>query len=1079
MLLLLVAVWLLLCTGPLLDWRRSVRRVAAGAVLTLVIAGVLVLARMVLGWTIDLSGFVAAPLVTGEVFAAWPGLTPFFFGSPLHFLASTLMVGGLAALAASSLELWRLVRRGRGRSVPDDGAAIATMVLVQVAAGGIVAGLVVAYGAFIRFGIAAIPTDILHFGLRPLDWARLGVLVGIIALNAAVTAIGVVVLRLAAEPWTLAGTSIPVRVLAWLAWLVVPVTLVASGAVSAWTPAVPTILGAAFIAAVAARVTRIRASMRNASQAARLLTLVLGLVLPSLAFYPSLVEAAGRARRVLVETRFAPEVLEQRRTLQAHLAEALADIDRLPGLADLVRGSDPVLQGAPPVDAAFLVWSQTELARLRLTSSVELYAATGAIVSRFALKLPEIAGAPAATDVGCAWDIFEEVSPFFAEERRLLHAGRGVCVTEPDGRTRRVGEVVVHLMLDYGNLSFVSAQSPYVAVLGPGGTTAPELPLLTPVTFTVYGWSRKVLYASASRADALDEATFSRAVDSREPFWTEVSHEGRRVDAYVLNDRGGIYVLSIETSSGFGHLIVMAELVSLAFLTFIGAVLAGVVFGTVAARTPASGRALLREVRASFYRKLFLAFVAAAVVPVVALAFVARAYFASLMIADIEMEATRMANVASRVVEDFGSLQTRGLATLPAVDDNIVVWLSRVVAQDVNVFDGPRLLASSERNLFASGLLSTRTPAEAYQAILLEGRPSFVGRESVGEVEYLVAAAPVRIETREAILMVPLTSRQQEIEGQIEELDRRVLLAALLFIMLGAGIGYSMAERIADPVNRLMRATQRIARGDLDARVLSTSGDELRRLVDAFNRMAEDLRQQRGELERTNRLAAWADMARQVAHDIKNPLTPIQLNAEHLLRVHADRGRPLGSLVDDCVANILGQVRLLRQISAEFSSFASSPQPHPAPVSLEALLTEIVEPYTAGLAGRVAFEVALPAGLPDVEVDRLLIARALTNIIENALHAMPNGGTLRFTGVAESGTVRLDVTDTGVGMDAAAVARIFEPYFSTKTSGTGLGLTIAKRNVEANGGRIHVRSERGVGTTVSMELPAAGGARVS
>jgi HAMP domain-containing protein len=298
----------------------------------------------------------------------------------------------------------------------------------------------------------------------------------------------------------------------------------------------------------------------------------------------------------------------------------------------------------------------------------------------------------------------------------------------------------------------------------------------------------------------------------------------------VLNDRGGIYVLSTFTETGFGHLIVVAELVTLSLVTFLCGIGAALLYGAVAARTPTSGRALLREVRASFYRKLFLAFVAAAVVPVVALAFVARAYFASLMLADNEMEATRTANVASRVVEDFASLRVRGLAALPVIDDNIVVWLSRVIAQDVNIFSGPALLASSERNLFASGLLPTRTPGEAYRAILLEGRASFVGRESVGPVEYLVAAAPVRIEAQDAILMVPLTSRQQEIEGQIEELDRRVLLAALLFIMLGAGIGYSMAERIADPVNRLMRATRRIAKGDLDARVVATSTDELRRL---------------------------------------------------------------------------------------------------------------------------------------------------------------------------------------------------------------------------------------------------------
>jgi nitrogen fixation/metabolism regulation signal transduction histidine kinase len=109
------------------------------------------------------------------------------------------------------------------------------------------------------------------------------------------------------------------------------------------------------------------------------------------------------------------------------------------------------------------------------------------------------------------------------------------------------------------------------------------------------------------------------------------------------------------------------------------------------------------------------------------------------------------------------------------------------------------------------------------------------------------------------VLTIPLASRQQETEAQIADLDRRVLLAAVLFIMLGAGFGYYMAERIADPVNRLMRATRRIARGDLDARVLATSSDELRRLVDAFNQMADDLQRQRGELERTNRLAAWAD----------------------------------------------------------------------------------------------------------------------------------------------------------------------------------------------------------------------------
>ena len=199
----------------------------------------------------------------------------------------------------------------------------------------------------------------------------------------------------------------------------------------------------------------------------------------------------------------------------------------------------------------------------------------------------------------------------------------------------------------------------------------------------------------------------------------------------------------------------------------------------------------------------------------------------------------------------------------------------------MNLFDGPRLRATSERPLFASQLLPGRTPADVYRAIALDRLPTaVVVEELAGSPGYLVAAAPVRAGAREGIVTVPQTLRQREIEQQIDEIDRRVLSAAVLFVLLGSAIGYWMAERIADPVNRLMRATRRIAQGDLDARVVATSSDELRRLVEAFNRMAEDLHRQRGELERTNRLAAWADMARQVAHDIKNPLTPIQLNAE-------------------------------------------------------------------------------------------------------------------------------------------------------------------------------------------------------
>jgi signal transduction histidine kinase len=212
-------------------------------------------------------------------------------------------------------------------------------------------------------------------------------------------------------------------------------------------------------------------------------------------------------------------------------------------------------------------------------------------------------------------------------------------------------------------------------------------------------------------------------------------------------------------------------------------------------------------------------------------------------------------------------------------------------------------------------------------------------------------------------------------------------------------------------------------------------------------------------------------MARQVAHEIKNPLTPIQLSAEHLRRVHTDRGEPLGEVLDGCVDAILGQVRLLRQISAEFSSFASAPTAKPAPVDVPELVADVINPYRTGLADRIEIRNHVVRPLPPVFVDRTLVARSLANIVENALHAMPGAGTLTIDASTDDGFVALLVNDTGVGMDEEALARVFEPYFSTKSTGTGLGLPIARRNIELSGGTISVQSEKGHGTTVTIRLP--------
>jgi signal transduction histidine kinase len=727
---------------------------------------------------------------------------------------------------------------------------------------------------------------------------------------------------------------------------------------------------------------------------------------------------------------------------------------------DFVRST-----GTTTTDSALAVWRNTSLARSRLTSAIELYGADGALVSRFALNLPEYTS-PRYEATTCLWEVYEEVLPFGASERYVPRASRGIC---DHGVIH--GSIVVKVMLDYRALPFMSPQNPYVELLRPNSGAAPEGSQGNDIEFVGYSWSRATVTASGTGTWILPDDVFERAVASRQPFWTTLQRDNTRFRVYLTNDRGGIYAIGYPLPTWFGHMVNLAELIVLILVLYTLLVVGAAIFSTVATTGPAHGRALLREFRSSFYRKLFLAFVAAVVVPVVALAYGVRTYFANQARAELEETAARTATVAQRLVEDYATLQQRG--TSAPIDDQIMVLVSRAIDQDVNLFDGSGLEATSQRDLFASGLFSLRTPGTVYRQILLERRPSFVGVEELGNVPYRVAAAPVRAGGRDGIVMVPLPLGQQQLDRQIDELDRQVIFWAVLFLILGAGAGYFFAERIADPINRLSHATRRIARGDLDARTAATSADELGRLVGDFNRMADDLKRQRKELERSQRLEAWADMARQVAHDIKNPLTPIQLSAEHVQRINVDHGRPLSPVVDECVHAILTQVSLLRQLASEFSSFASSPTARPEPTALPELFEEVVAPYRTGLTGRISITIQAESSLPLAFIDRTLFARAVTNVIENALHAMPGTGQLTIRATAQDPSIVVEITDTGVGMDADAIARIFEPYFSTKARGTGLGLTIAKRNIELAGGTIAVTSARGVGSTVTIRVPVA------
>jgi two-component system nitrogen regulation sensor histidine kinase NtrY len=224
------------------------------------------------------------------------------------------------------------------------------------------------------------------------------------------------------------------------------------------------------------------------------------------------------------------------------------------------------------------------------------------------------------------------------------------------------------------------------------------------------------------------------------------------------------------------------------------------------------------------------------------------------------------------------------------------------------------------------------------------------------------------------------------------------------------------------------------------------------------------------EILRSNRLEAWSEMARQVAHEIKNPLTPIQLTAEHL-RAVAERQDPnLPRVVHAAVENILRQVVTLRETAKEFSDYASLRQPQRKPLDLQTLLREIAAGYADSHERGITFETNIDPSTPRSFLgDERLLRGAVSNLIENAFQAT-SGGRVRLASSAADGMVSIAVEDSGPGVDHDVLPRIFDPYFSTKSSGTGLGLAIARKAIEEHGGRIHAENVN-PGLRVVIQLP--------
>jgi len=331
---------------------------------------------------------------------------------------------------------------------------------------------------------------------------------------------------------------------------------------------------------------------------------------------------------------------------------------------------------------------------------------------------------------------------------------------------------------------------------------------------------------------------------------------------------------------------------------------------------------------------------------------------------------------------------------------------------------------------------------------------------------------------------LPLTGYQDDLLGvllisssrrelvELESVLRRTGMGvAAAGILLGIALSWWATARVTRPVQRLAQSAARVAAGDWGATVDSPSADEIGQLARAFNRMTHELVAQRERLVQAERVAAWRELARRLAHELKNPLFPLQITVENMQRARERYPEQFDEVFREGSATLLAELANLKQIVGRFSDFAKMPAPEMQPVNFNELATETLKLFEAQFGkARVRAEVMLDPRLRPVQADPEQMTRVLRNLILNAIDAMPEGGTLTVRTVALEGGARLEVSDTGQGLTPEESRRLFTPYYTTKTHGTGLGLAIVQSVVSDHHGRISVESAPGKGTTFRIEL---------
>jgi nitrogen fixation/metabolism regulation signal transduction histidine kinase len=339
--------------------------------------------------------------------------------------------------------------------------------------------------------------------------------------------------------------------------------------------------------------------------------------------------------------------------------------------------------------------------------------------------------------------------------------------------------------------------------------------------------------------------------------------------------------------------------------------------------------------------------------------------------------------------------------------------------------------------------------------------------------EEIVHAIPLPGYT-DRVPAVLLVANSLEQELLLEQRIRNIsLVIAGLGVFIGVVVSGIVAARFTRPIKTLAQAATEIGHGNWDVRVETSGKDEIGKLAVAFNQMTSELMGQRERLVQSERVAAWRELARRLAHELKNPLFPLQITVENLLRARQNSPQEFDEVFHESTTTLLAEITNLKTIIGRFSDFSKMPAPQLQAVDLNEIVRSVAQLFQGQLnrePGRIKPELQL-GDVPAISADPVLLRRVIENLVLNAIDAMPKGGTLTFRTASADRFVVFELSDTGAGLTPEECARLFTPYYTTKQHGTGLGLAIAQSVVSDHQGKISVSSRKGQGTTFNVELP--------